>query len=370
MEHLLSPHALQMDPYVPGLPVEEIQRRFSLRRVVKLASNENPLPPPPEVVAAIRREAEQAGRYPDSDNVELRRALASAHGVDTDQVIAGAGGVDVIRMVLAAFLQPGQTVLTSEKTFSFYRVATTEAAGRAAYVEAPMDAAMRFDLDAILARIDASTKVVFVTNPNNPTGTLVAGPAVRDFVARVPGDRIVVLDNAYQEYVDDPGYFTGLDEIGRRRNLIVLRTFSKAYSLAGLRVGYALAHRDAIAALQRVKPPFNVSRLAQAAAVAALGCTGFRDRSVALVREQRAVLQAGLERLGLRVVPSQANFLLFFPDLDPLALNQKLLAAGVIVRPTGSFGVPEAIRVSVGLPEENAFFLQQLEECLKEMRGA
>jgi histidinol-phosphate aminotransferase len=369
MENLLNPHVRQMDPYVPGRPIEEIQRQFKLTRVVKLASNENPFPLPPAVVEAIRGEIAALNLYPDSDSHQLRRAIAVANGVAADQVIAGAGLVDVIHMILAAFLQPGQRVLTSEKTFSLYRIATTEFAGRDAYVEAPMDADMRFDLLALAGRIDDSTKVIFVTNPNNPTGTLVSGKTVREFVARVPADRIVVLDNAYQEFVDDSSdYVDGIAEIRARRNVIVLRTFSKVYGLAGLRVGYAMAHRDTIAALNRVKPPFNLSRLAQVAAIAALSCIGFRDQVVAHVRSQRAHLQAGIERLGLRVIPSQANFLLFFPPADPLELNRRLMARGVIIRPTGSFGVPEGLRVSVGLEEENRFFLEQLEACLGDMR--
>jgi len=369
MEQLVNPHVLDVSPYRPGRPVEEIQRRYGLARIVKLASNENMLPIPAHVRRAIRAELSQLHCYPDSDNYALRRRIAEYNGVAMESVLVGAGSVELSQMLIRAFLKPGETVVTSEKTFSLYKSATVEFAGKAAFVEAPMDGELRFDLEAIAARIDKAAKIVFLTNPNNPTGTLLPGAAVRSFLARIPADRIVVLDNAYQEYVDDPhDYVTGLDEIRARRNVVVLRTFSKVYGLAGLRVGYALAHPDTIAILGRVKPPFNVSRAAQAAALASLQDDRFKNRSLRLNRRNKARLLGQLRGLGLRVIPSQTNFLLFFPGVDVDELNQRLLRQGVIIRPMAGFGIPDAMRVSVGLQEENDFFIAILEAILADMR--
>jgi histidinol-phosphate aminotransferase len=369
MELLVNPHVLQTTPYKPGKPVEDIQREFGLKRVVKLASNENMLPIPEDVRRAIVDELPQLQYYPDSDNYYLRQRIAEYNGVGADNVIVGAGSVEIIQMLIRAFLKPGERVLTSEKTFSLYKSATIEHAGAAAFVEAPMDRELRFDFEAIAARIDAAAKVIFITNPNNPTGTIVPAAVVREFIARVPDDRIVVLDNAYQEYVDDAGdYLSGLDEIGRGRNVVVLRTFSKVYGLAGLRVGYALARPEIIAILNRVKPPFNVTRIGQRAALASLASDDFKNESVRLNRKNKARLLEQLQGLGLRVVPSQTNFLLFFPAVDVADLNLRLLKQGVIIRPMAGFGIPDAMRVSVGLEADNDFFIEKLERALRDMK--
>jgi histidinol-phosphate aminotransferase len=369
MESLVNAHILEITPYKPGKPVEDIQREFGLSKVVKLASNENMLPIPETVRQAIRAELSQVHGYPDSDSYYLRQRIAEYNGVGAENVIVGAGSVEIIQMLIRTFLKPGETVLTSEKTFSLYKVATTETAGAAAYVEAPMDDQLRFDLEAIAGRVDAATKIIFITNPNNPTGTILPAAAVRAFIDRVPDDRIIILDNAYQEYVDHPGdYVTGLDEIGRRKNLIVLRTFSKVYGLAGLRVGYALAHPEFIAILNRVKPPFNVTRIGQRAALASLEDDDFKNRSVHLNRANKAGLFPRLLGLGLRAIPSQANFILFFPGVDVPELNRRLLRRGVIIRPMAGFGIPDAMRVTVGLEEENDFFMAALEAALAEMK--
>jgi histidinol-phosphate aminotransferase len=327
------------------------------------------LPIPENVRRAITDELSQVHCYPDSDNHYLRRRIAEYNGVDLANVIVGAGSVEIIQMLIRAFLKPGQKVLTSEKTFSLYRSATTEIAGAAAFVEAPMDRELRFDLEAIAGRVDAATKIIFITNPNNPTGTVLPAAAIRAFIDRIPDDRIVVLDNAYQEYVDHPeDYVTGIGEIGHRRNLVVLRTFSKVYGLAGLRVGYALAHPEFIAILNRVKPPFNVTRIGQRAALASLDNDDFKDGSVRLNRANKAGLFPRLLGLGLRAIPSQANFILFFPGVDVPELNRRLLRRGVIIRPMAGFGIPDAMRVTVGTQEENDFFVAALEAALAEMK--
>jgi histidinol-phosphate aminotransferase len=368
MESLVNPHVLQITPYKPGKPVEDIQREFNLTKVVKLASNENMLPIPENVRVAITDELSQIHYYPDSDNFYLRQRIAEYNGVGMDNVIVGAGSVEIIHMLIRTFLKPGEKVLTSEKTFSLYKIATTEIAGETSFVEVPMGRELCFDLEAIAKRIDERTKIIFITNPNNPTGTFLHVETIHAFIDQIPGDRIIVLDNAYQEYIDDPkDYVYGLEEIGRKKNVIVLRTFSKVYGLAGLRVGYAMAKPEIIDILNRVKPPFNVTRVGQRAALASLENDDYKNKSVRLNRANKSRLLSQLKDLGLRVLPSQANFLLFFPEVDIADLNLRLLKQGVIIRPTGGFGIPEAMRVTVGLEAENDFFIAALKKSLKEI---
>jgi histidinol-phosphate aminotransferase len=268
-------------------------------------------------------------------------------------------------MLIRTFLKSGEKVLTSEKTFSLYKIATTEFAGQGAYLETPMDENLCFDLDAMARRINEKTKIIFITNPNNPTGTFVHAAAIRQFIKEVPYDKIIILDNAYQEYVDNhDDYVSGLDEIRAGKNVIVLRTFSKVYGLAGLRVGYAMARPEIISILGRVKAPFNVTRIGQRAALASLDNDDYKNRSVQLNRTNKAKLLKQLQSMGLRVIPSQTNFLLFFPEMDVNKLNLRLLKEGVIIRPTAGFGIPEGMRVTVGLEEDNEFFLAKLKKVL------
>jgi histidinol-phosphate aminotransferase len=365
MESIVNPNVLQISPYVSGKPVEAIQREFNLEKVVKLASNENMLPIPENVRKSINDELSQIHCYPDSDNYYLRQRLAAINGLQLEQVIVGAGSVELIHMLIRTFLKAGEKVLTSEKTFSLYKIATTEFAGQASYLEAPMDEKLCFDLEAMARRIDKKTKIIFITNPNNPTGTFVPAAAIHQFIQKVPKDKIIVLDNAYQEYVDNPDdYVTGLDEIHAGKNVIVLRTFSKVYGLAGLRVGYALAKSEIISLLNRVKAPFNVTRIGQRAALASLESDDYKNRSALLNRANKAKLLGQLQSLGMSVIPSQTNFLLFFPKIDVTELNLRLLKEGVIIRPTAGFGIPEGMRVTVGLEEDNEFFIKKLKKVL------
>ncbi|MCP5048706.1 MAG: histidinol-phosphate transaminase [bacterium] len=365
MEHLINPYLLELMPYKAGRLIEDIQREYNLEKVVKLASNENPLPLPPRVVAAITAEISQINRYPDFSVLRLTQRLAETNGVDKENVLVGAGSVELIRMIIRALLKPGQTVLTSEKTFLLYKIATTEVAGKASFIEAPMGDDYTFDLDAMNRLIDHKTKIIFLTNPNNPTGTMLPKQAVLDFINHVPEDKIIVMDNAYHEYVSDPGnYADGISEAVNRKNIIVLRTFSKAYALAGLRVGYAISNSEMISFLNRVKAPFNVTQIAESAALASLESDDFLQKSITLNRENRQKVFNQLNDLGLRVIPSETNFLLFFPNRDTRELNQQLLEQGVIIRPLHAFGLPEGMRVTIGYEEDNEFFIEKLKKVL------
>ncbi|MCP5108089.1 MAG: aminotransferase class I/II-fold pyridoxal phosphate-dependent enzyme, partial [bacterium] len=293
-----------------------------------------------------------------------------------NNIVAGSGSVELIRMIARAFLKPGEKILTSEKSFVMYKIAAVETGGKDAFVEAPMSADYRYDLQAMYNLVDQKTKIIFIANPNNPTGTLLPKKELVEFIDKVPRDVFIVLDNAYQEYVMDGGceedahqYVTGTDMAVSRKNVIVLRTFSKIYGLAGLRIGYAIANETVISYLGRVKAPFNVTRVAQKAALASLRDDEFKNLSAVTNVKNREKLFRQLTEAGLKVVPSKANFLLFFPETDIPSLNVRLLKEGVIIRPVKGFGVPDGMRVSVGTEKENDFFVEKLTHLLSEMKA-
>ncbi|MCP4153146.1 MAG: histidinol-phosphate transaminase [bacterium] len=369
MKELVNPNVIDLVPYKAGKPIEEIRRKFNLKKVIKLASNENPHSVPQHVSKAISDEIPNVGIYPDTDSYYLRQKIAQYNGVKPENVIVGAGSVEIIRMLIKAFLLPGEKVLTSEKTFLLYKGATLETAGKAAFVEAPMTDDYKFDLDAIYKLIDEKTKIIFITNPNNPTGTALTKKPVLDFIKKIPEDKIVVLDNAYHEYVENiDDYADGIDEAVKSKNLVVLRTFSKIYALGGLRIGYAITNNEIISFLNRVKAPFNVTRLAQAAALASLENDDFKNESRKLNTKNRDKLYKQLSEMGLKVVPSETNFLLFFPEVDINEVNTKMLQEGVIIRPLTAFGCPDAMRVTIGLEEDNDFFIEKLKKVLAEIK--
>lgn len=367
MKELINPNVLELTPYKAGLPVECIKQKYDLDKVIKLASNENPLPIPQHVTEAIIREIPRINTYPVCDSYFLRNELASHHGIDAANLIVGAGSVELIRMIIKSFLHPGETVLTSEKTFILYRIATVETAGTKAFIETPMGEDFRFDLEAMLRLVDENTKIIFITNPNNPTGTMLPKQDIIDFIDKIPEDKLIVLDNAYQEYVtDQESYLDGIDMALNRKNVIVLRTFSKIYGLAGLRIGYAISNADIISFLSRVKAPFNVTRIAQVAALASLQDDKYKNESVKLNVKNRKKLFEQLTQMGLKTIPSVTNFLLFFPETGIEELNVRLLKEGVIIRPLQAFGFPDAMRVTVGLEEDNDFFIEKLKKVLDE----
>jgi histidinol-phosphate aminotransferase len=371
MKELINPNVLELTPYRPGKPVEEIQRVFNLDRVIKLASNENPFPLPPYVVEAINREVSMLNMYPCSDSYYLRNRIADYNGVSEKNIVVGAGSVELIRMIVKAFLNPGKggKVLTSEKTFVMYKIAAVEEGGKQALVEVPLGEDYGMDLERMYRLVDRDTRIIFIANPNNPTGTLLSKKELMDFIDKIPRDIMVVLDNAYQEYVTDAGgevdYLDAIEMAVSRKNVVVLRTFSKIYALAGLRIGYAVSNEALISYLARIKIPFNVTRVAQAAALASLQDDDFKIKSAALNVKNREELFRQLTQMGLKVVPSKANFLLFFPPADIEALNQRLLKEGVIIRPLQAFGIPDGMRVTIGSEKDNEFFVEKLKKVLK-----
>jgi histidinol-phosphate aminotransferase len=350
-------------PYQPGKPVSELAREYRLDpdSIIKLASNENPLGVSPLGLAAMREALTDVARYPDGNGFELKQALSRHFGVPTNGVVLGNGSNDVLDQVARAFLAPGLEAVYSQHAFAVYPLATQSIGARG--IEVP---ARDFghDLDAMRAAITARTRMVFIANPNNPTGTLVRPAKLLEFLSAVPPDVIVVLDEAYNEYLDDEYKSDSVEWLRRFPNLVVTRTFSKIYGLAGLRVGYAFAHERVADLMNRVREPFNVNSLGLAAAAAALGDTAFVRQGFAVNRDGMKQVVAGIKALGLDHIPSFGNFVSFHVG-DGAGVFERLLRRGVIVRPIGGYGMPAYLRVSIGTESENARFLDALKQSLR-----
>jgi histidinol-phosphate aminotransferase len=353
-------------PYVAGKPISEVAREFGLdeARIVKLASNENPLGMPESAQRAMAQAASELGRYPDSNGFELKGTLAALYGVPSEWVTLGNGSNDILEMAAHAFVEKTQSVVYAQYSFAVYALATQGLGARAIVVPAVQ---YGHDLDAMLAAIADDTRLVFIANPNNPTGTFIDGPTLDAFLAKVPSHVVVVLDEAYTEYLTPEHRYDSIEWVRRYPNLLVSRTLSKAYGLAGLRVGFSIAQPHLTDLLNRLRQPFNVNTLAQAAAVAALNDKPFLEKSAQLNAQGYRRLTEAFERLGLEYVPSFGNFVLVRVGNDDGAgnrVNLGLLKQGVIVRPVGGYGLPQWLRVSIGLPEENDAFLAALEKTL------
>ncbi|MBM7060841.1 histidinol-phosphate transaminase [Pseudomonas sp. UL073] len=360
---LAQPGVQKLSPYVPGKPVDELARELNLdpAGIVKLASNENPLGPSPKALAAIRVELDELTRYPDGNGFELKAKLAARCGVQPAQVTLGNGSNDILDLVARAYLAPGLNAVFSEHAFAVYPIAT-QAVGAQGKVVPAKD--YGHDLKAMLAAIDEQTRVVFIANPNNPTGTWFGPQALAEFLVHVPERVLVVLDEAYIEYAEGDELPDGLDYLAQYPNLLVSRTFSKAYGLAGLRVGYALSSAQVADVLNRVRQPFNVNSLALTAAGAALDDADYLAESRRVNDAGMLQLEQGFRMLGLRWIPSKGNFIAVDFARDAAPINQALLQAGVIVRPVAGYGMPTFLRVSIGTQVENACFLEALARVL------
>ncbi|RRN45041.1 histidinol-phosphate transaminase [Lautropia dentalis] len=351
-------------PYKPGRPIGEVARELGLdpAGIVKLASNENPLGMSPKSVAAVQQVlAVGDARYPDANGHDLKQALAAHYGIDAGWITLGNGSNDVLELAARALVGPGQRIVYSRYAFVVYPL-VAKAIG-AVGVEVPDDG-LGHDLDAMLAAITPDTRLVFLANPNNPTGTFIEGERLLRFLEQVPPQVAVVLDEAYTEYLRPEQRYDALAWVKRLPNLIVSRTFSKAFGLAGLRVGFAVAQPAITDLLGRVRQPFNVNTLALVAAQAVLADADYQQRSYALNQQGLKQLSAAFDALGLTYVPSSGNFVLVKVG-DAAAVNDALLRAGVIVRPVANYGLPEWLRISVGLPEENQKLIDALTKILK-----
>ena len=358
---ILPPWSSRIRPYPPGKPIEEVERELG-HSAIKLASNENPLGPSPKAQEAIRGYLARIHYYPDGSGYYLRNKLSEIHGLPPSQIILGAGSTDLIELVAKTFLSgSGDEAITSESAFYLYRLAIEDMG--AALVQTPMRD-QTFDLAAIAHVITTRTKVVYLGNPNNPTGTMFTADELDRFLSAIPPRVLVVLDEAYFDYVQRPDYSRSVDCVRAGKNLLVLRTFSKVHGLAGIRLGYGMGHPELIECLQRIRSPFNASSLAQVAGMAAVDDHEHIARSVESNRHEMKFLTGELTLLGVHYTPSFGNFLLIDTGRDCEEDFMRLLHEGIIVRPMKLYGFPTCVRVTVGRHEENEKFLAALQRVL------
>ncbi|WP_434149895.1 histidinol-phosphate transaminase [Methylocaldum gracile subsp. desertum] len=366
-EHLAVPGVRALTPYLPGKPISELERELGLRNIVKLASNENPLGPSPKALEAARRASSEIHLYPDGSGFELKAALSRKLEVRPEQITLGNGSNDALELVARAFLSPQSKAIYSEYAFAVYSI-VTQAVGAQAVVAPAHDGShgprYGHDLQAMAPAVDESTRVVFIANPNNPTGTYLTKSELCGFLGDLPEHVIAVVDEAYFEYVEAPDYPDCIEWLSDFPNLIVIRTFSKAYGLAGLRVGYAVSSPAIADLLNRVRQPFNVNSLALEAAKAALDDNDHLTRSVSLNREGLRRLSEAFTERDLSFIPSVGNFIMVDMGRPAAPVYEALLRQGVIVRPVANYGLPNHLRVTVGTEEENRIFLAALDRVL------
>lgn len=359
------PEVFKLSPYIPGKPVEEVKRELGLERVVKLASNENPLGPSPLAVQRIHELAAQAHIYPDPAGFELKSKLSKLYGVPIDQIVLGNGSDEIIMLLGQAFISPGDEAVMASPTFPIYRTSVILMGGIP--VEVPLTPEGKHDVQAMAGRITAKTKLMFVCNPNNPTGTILTLDEVDYLLRQVPENVMVVFDQAYQEYVDDPFYGDALIHLAHGRNLTILHTFSKMYGLAGLRVGFALTTDYAASVLNRVRLSFNQNAFAQAAACAALDDTDFVELSRRTNKEGLKYLREEFCALGLKVYPSWGNFIYVETPFDAQLVFRELLKKGIIIRPATAWKLDKGLRITIGTMEQNRELVRRLTEVLESL---
>lgn len=358
MKRLMRKCVQNLKPYPPGKPIEELERELGITGSIKLASNENPLGPSPKAIGAITENLKNIHRYPDANAYYLREKLAGKFGLSMNRIIVGNGADELIALVAQTFLSPGETVVIPEHAFLLYETCAISFDGSVVIV--PL-ADFSVDHEAMINAATSHTKIIFINNPQNPTGKALMRDEISRFLNELPPDVIVVFDEAYIEFSTDPDVGSGLEFLDSHPLLIVLRTFSKIYGLAGLRLGYGFASEVIVDALNSVRQPFNVNSLAQVAALAALDDDEFVKKTLNLTKGGLAYLYGELDRLGLTYIPTQANFLLIKTPLGARETYERMLRQGVIIRPMDSYGLEEYIRVNVGLPEENSRFIHTLE---------
>lgn len=354
----VSDNIKSISPYVPGKPIEELERELGISGSIKLASNENPLGPSPKAVNAVKKALEGLNRYPDGSGFYLSQALAKKLDVENNQIILGNGSNELIELAVRTFVQPGDEVVSADPSFVVYKMITQAAGGANVIVPCKN---MTHDLDAMAEAITPKTKLVFIANPNNPTGTMNTKAEIDRFMAKVPDHVLVCVDEAYFEYVTRADYPDSIDYLREGKNILALRTFSKIYGLAGLRIGYGITTAEINEMMNKVRQPFNTNSLGQIGALAALSDRKHVEKSVTLNNEGKQLLYREFDKLGVKYIPTETNFILFETQRDAKDLYTTLLKKGVIIRPMG----PTRLRVTIGLPEENQRFVKELEEALK-----
>ena len=354
-------YILAIKPYSPGKPLEELEREYGISDSIKLASNENPLGPSPLAVKAIKDAIGKLNRYPDGSGHDLVRNIAKKLGISTGNIVLGNGSDEIIGMLTRALLRPGDEAIMPYPSFLMYNIMVCCAG--ATPVQVPLKS-FSVDLDGIRDRISSRTRMIFICNPNNPTGTVISKKDFKDFLKSIPGEVLVVVDEAYIEFVRDKSCAISIDYLDSDIALVMLRTFSKAYGLAGLRIGYGIMSKEIASLLNRVRQPFNANLLAQVGAGAALEDKAFLEKTVSLIHEGLDFLYTSLDRMNIKYFPTQANFFLIDIGKDADEVFEKMLKQGIIVRSMTSYGYPNYIRINVGLHEENVRFLNALEKII------
>ena len=358
--NLVRKNIANITPYISGKPIEETKRELGLREVIKLASNENPLGPSPMAVAAIKKNLKKINRYPDSSSFYLKKRLAKKYNVNPENVLAGNGSDEIIDIIIKAFVEDDENIITSEVTFLEYEIISK--VNNREVVTVPLKN-FKYDLGAIKAKVNPKTKLIFIANPNNPTGTYVTRQEIADLLKGLPENVILVLDEAYETFIDVADFPDTLQHIGSR-NVILMKTFSKVFGLAGLRVGYAIADSKLIMPMEKVRQPFNVNLLAQAAAVATIDDKKFIQKTRKVVLEGKNYFYAELKKMGLNFVPSVANFVLIDLKTDCMDIFLDLLKQGIIVRDMKQYKLDNFIRVTIGTKRENQKFIEALKKVL------
>lgn len=363
---LARQNLLNLIPYEPGKPFEEVERELGITDVIKMASNENPLGPAPEAIEAMQKAILETQIYPDGDSYYLKLELAERLGLARNNFAIGNGTNEVIKLISKSYLNPGENIVMADPSFSEYKAAAIISG--AEVISIPVtEGDLRHDLDAMAAAINEKTKLVYICNPNNPTGTMMTKEEIESFMEKVPESVIVIMDEAYYEYVTSSDYPDTLPYVKEGRNVIILRTFSKIYSLAALRIGYCIAKPELIDFINRVREPFNVNRIAQIAAIASLR-SNHADNSIRVNEAGKEYLKDKLSQLGLNFIHPHTNFIYLDTKVNSRELFQEMLKKGVIIRPGDIFGMPTYTRITIGTESQNARMVQALHECIKKLQ--
>jgi histidinol-phosphate aminotransferase len=357
--HLLRKGIADIKPYIPGKPVQEVKRELGLEDIIKLASNENPLGPSSLALEAMKAALQEVHLYPDAECYELREAVATSLRISPNQLIFGNGGEELITLIGKAFINEGDSCVISRDVYDAYESVVRIMGGKITYSDL---ADYRIDLEDMLDKTNKKTKLIFICNPMNPTGTIVTRQELEPFLEQIPQNTLVVLDEAYSHFVSDRDYPDGIDYVRQGKNVIVLRTFSKIYGLGGVRIGYGVAHPELIQYLRQVKEPFNVNALAQVGAMAALKDDDHVSRTLNLVRTEKTLLYNELSAMGVRFIPSEANFVFIDVGMDARSLFQEMLKRGIIIRPGDIWNLPNFIRLTIGTREQNIRFIEALKD--------
>lgn len=360
MMAVVRKNILNITPYIAGKPIEEIRRQLGLKQIIKLASNENPLGPSTKAMAAIKKNLARVNRYPDSQGYYLKRRLARYLNVKPANIVLGNGSDELIDIIIKTFVEEDENIITADITFLEYKIISQVNNRRITAVPLRY---FKYDLEAIKRKIDKKTKLVFVANPNNPTGTYVSKYELQDFIRDLPDNLLLVLDEAYDTFIDVDDFPHSLSYIAHK-NVIILKTFSKAYGLAGLRIGYAIANADLVSFMESVRQPFNVNLLAQVAATAALEDRRFLENTRKVILTGKHYLYDALTKLGIAYVPSAANFILIDAGRDGVGVFKEMLKYGVIVRDMEQYGLKNFIRVTIGTRKENERFIKVLRKVM------